>query len=174
MVTPLRRTGTTMTFFDGWSSHHATLHQRWLTERCWTSCVQCGICPPSWPSFLPRNFNLSMFFCFCFLKAFLKIRMQRGLMKMIFPPLFSLFFPYMVSTPSFQNSKSTHLVSVFCLHTPLPCWNSGMTTKTKIVQVRPWGHVGPALCGRCLSSVPKMYVSPFTILFCFCPFLFDH
>ena len=55
---------------------------------------------------------------------------------LFFFPFYSLFPPYMVSTPSFQNSKSTHLLSIFCLHTLLPRWNSGMTTKIKIVQVR--------------------------------------
>ena len=42
MVTPLRWTATKTAFSKGWSSHHATLHWRWLMKRCWTSCVQCG------------------------------------------------------------------------------------------------------------------------------------
>ena len=193
MVTSLRRTVTTTAFSDGWPSHHATLHRRWLTEKCRSIHVQCGICPPLRTRFSPKKFqSLNVFFFF--LKAFLKIRMRKGVMTMIFgdekqirllvlessgkqnglsPPL-SFFFllPFIVSTLYFQKLK-IHLLSVLVCapHYPflfaptlLPRWNSGMTTKTKSCR---GGHAGSALCGRCLSSIPEMYVSPFTILFCF-------
>ena len=112
MVTPLRRTATTTALSDGWPSHHVILHRQWLTEKCWNICVQCGICPPSGPGFLPRNFNLSMFFFCVFLKAFLKIRMQKkGVMKMIFLELRNR------SAPLFLNPVENKMVSLFF---PLP------------------------------------------------------
>jgi len=156
MVSPLRWTAVTTVLSDGWPSHHAILHRQWLTEKCWNTCVQCEICPPSGPGLLPRNFNLSMFSFCVFLKAFLKIRMQKkSVLKMIFflelrnrsAPLFlnpmenkknglSLFLPL------FKILKSTRYQSVcFCLH-PLPGWNSRMTTKTK--KSCSSGHVGLA------------------------------
>ena len=71
--------------FDGWSSHHATLHRRWLTERRWTSRVQYGICSPLGPGFLPRNFNLSMFFWFLFFwKLFWKLECKEVSWKWFF------------------------------------------------------------------------------------------
>ena len=147
--------------FDGWSSHHATLHRRWLTERRWTSRVQYGICSPLGPGFLPRNFNLSMFFwfLFCFVffffffffwKLFWKLECKEVSWKWFFEmrnrwlypsfgiqwktkkwspyfsfPFFPLFFYslfLLISSPPsiFKILKSTHLLSIFCLHTPLP------------------------------------------------------
>ena len=123
--------------------------------------------------FLPRNFNLSIFFFFfgCVFWRLLKIRMQRDVVKMILgeekrqvhlsskikrkwsfhvfplfslvflsfspsPPPFPLFFrPYMVSLSPFFNSKSTTL-SVFVCTPYYTRWNSGMTTMTRIVQMR--------------------------------------
>ena len=85
-------------------------------------------------------------------------------------PLFLL--PFIVSTLYFQKFKIHPLFVLVCApHYPflfsptlLPRWNSGMTTKTKSCRE---GHAGPASYGRCLSSIPEMYVSPFTILLCF-------
>ena len=145
MVTPLRRTATTTALSDGWPSHHVILHRQWLTEKCWNICVQCGICPPSGPGFLPRNFNLSMFFFCVFLKAFLKIRMQKkGVMKMIFlelrnrsAPLFlnpvenkmvSLFFPLPSSSFSFFFSPSYCYFSVL-IWSPLPLFKILKSTR---------------------------------------------
>ena len=61
------------------------------------------------------------------------------------PPLFFFFFPpFMDSTLYFKKFKIHPLSILVCAphcpflfaHTLLPRWNSGMTTKTKIVQVR--------------------------------------
>ena len=141
MVIPLRRTMTTTMFSDGWSSYHTTLHRWWLIERCWTSHVQCGICPPSGPGFLPRNFNLSMFFWFLFFwKFFWKLECKEVSWKKCFEmrsrwvypssgiqwenkssPCFSFFSFYFVPPtflPFFSLYGLHSLFSKFKIHTP--------------------------------------------------------
>ena len=93
-------------------------------------------------------------------------------MVSLLPLSFFFLLPFIVSTLYFQKFKIHPLSVLVCApHYPflfsptlLPRWNSGMTTKTKSCR---GGHAGPASYGRCLSSIPEMYVSPFTILLCF-------
>ena len=98
-------------------------------------------------------------------------------MVSLLPLSFFFLLPFIVSTLYFQKFKIHPLSVLVCApHSPflfaptlLPRWNSGMTTKTKSCR---GGHAESALCGRCLSSIPEMYVSPFTILLCFFFFFF--